>query len=273
MDRRQPDTDPDSDRDAFDKITEQGTEGGLYKACMKSIRSAHLRANRLRAALVLAGLFTDKSVYRDVVTVFYFVTKELEKKLDAFSLEKQNKADEDSADICKKILSLGYRFTPQYEEDMEELWGEEWKAIVDNYIRGVPAARSYVHLIRDEMSNGRQLAGAAFVLWGALIIGGGAAAYPRVKALVGPEATHLFEDVTGPGRERRKQVFIRVWESLAAREANETSYKEIVRYTEICMQHNNDIFTSLQRNPWWTPYIVALPVAVIASLLGWLRYR
>lgn len=283
----------------FDKITEKGSENGLFRACMKSIRSAHVSANRLRAALVLAGLFTDKSVYREVIALFYVATDTMEKKIVAL---KENEEDE----ICGKLLSLGYRFGPQYEKDLANLYsddgngndddddghnksdGERWKVAVKKVVANATnGAKAYIRAI-ENMSTGAELAGAAFCLWGALIIGGGAAAMPRVESLCGKEACHLFESVTGPGRGERKAKFIQLWDSLLELSAQDggdddnDNYDDndndsgnsnkmdgnleqiVVTISKDCMQGNNELITSVKRNPWWLKYMVSAAVAVVS---------
>ncbi|GKY93809.1 hypothetical protein MPSEU_000348100 [Mayamaea pseudoterrestris] len=229
---------------AFDKVIDKGEEDGLFRSSMKAIRRAHFQANRLRAGLVLAGLLTDKLLYRDVITLFYVVTRELEKKLDKYK---------DSDENCRKLLSMGYHFTEQYEQDMAALYSpESWKYEVELASKKNPAAELYLDKIRT-MTNGRQLAGAAFVLWGALIIGGGAAVQPRVEKLCGKEATHVFQNVIGPGRAQRRNNFIQLWDSLADQGSDE--FHDIISEVQECMKCNNDIFMSVQRNPWWFQYV------------------
>mmetsp|Transcript_29676 Transcript_29676/g.63571 ORF Transcript_29676/g.63571 Transcript_29676/m.63571 type:complete len:306 (-) Transcript_29676:55-972(-) len=260
----------------FDKTTEKGAENGLFRACMVSIRSAHVSANRLRAALVLSGLFTDKKVYREVIALFYVATTTMEKKMIAL---KEDEGDE----ICDELLSLGYRFGPQYEKDLKNLYddGEDWKSDVEKVVeKSTNGAKAYIKSI-EGMSTGAELAGAAFCLWGALIIGGGAAAMPRVESLCGKNACHLFESVTGPGRGERKAVFIKTWDSLAVREAegdNDTIPEEkkdeherpsslftkIVSVSKKCMHGNNELIMSVKRNPWWLKYVASSAVGLIA---------
>jgi hypothetical protein len=250
------------ERRAFDKTTKAGKEHGLFRASMNSIRSAHVRANRLRAGLVLAGLFTDAAIYREILAIFYAVTKQLEIKLK--SLEKKD-------EICAKITALGYRFTDDYEKDMATLFGKEtWEQNVEMVVSRHSAALVYVTKIQN-MTTGMELAGAVFCLWGALIIGGGALAMPRVKSLCGKDAIHVFEQVTGPGREERKTTFANVWDSLAAPGSSE--FDEIVNQCRECMQCNNNIFTSLQRNPWWLYYMVAVSVGLIAIVFVLIQRR
>ncbi len=256
----------------FDKTTEKGTENGLFRACMKAIRSSHQSANRLRAALVVAGLFTDKTVYREVIALFYVATNVMEQKMMTL---KEEKGDE----ICDKLLSLGYRFGPQYEKDLEFLYSDslDWKASIEKVLAGsTEGARSYIQKI-ETMTTGDELAGAAFCLWGALIIGGGAAAKPRVESLCGKDACRLFESVTGPGRGERKAAFIKTWDSLAIAtdktKGDETkddgndplSFDTIVSVSKECMAGNNELIISVKRNPWWLKYIVAPSVGVVAA--------
>jgi len=250
---------------SFDKLTAKGVEGGLFQACMKSIRSAHVRSNRVRAVLVLGGLFTDITIYREVVACFYVLTKELETKLLHMAKAGGENSSEAEQSICQKLLALGYRFTQPYEADMAFLYGkEEWKEQVEAAIQSNAAVVSYREKIR-QMQTEAELAGAVFVLWGALIIGGGAAAMPRVKSLYGSEATHLFAQVTGPGRDERKRAFVETWDSLV--EPNQVEvFDEIVRSSHECMQGNNDVLTSITRTPWWVPYVAYAGIAGLSVL-------
>jgi len=261
----------------FDKTTEKGVESGLFRACMESIRSAHKSANRLRAALVLSGLFTDKKVYREVIALFYVATNAMEKRMISL---KEDEEDE----ICEKLLSLGYRFGPQYEKDLQTLYDDsgDWKVAVERVVaKSTDGARSYIKTI-ESMNTGTELAGAAFCLWGALIIGGGAAAKPRVESLCGKDACQLFESVTGPGRSERKAKFIKIWDSLAdevedggndhidgnkkdEKEPSLSSFGKIIAVSKECMEGNNELIISVKRNPWWLKYIVSTAVGVMAA--------
>ena len=239
--------------EVFDKTAAKGVPDGLFQCSMKAIRSAHIRANRMRAGLVVAGLFTDKHLYREVLTLFYIVTKELETKLQQYR---------ETDAICAKILSLGYHFTPQYEADLQHLYGESWKEDIALLLERNDVARSYCTKIQA-MTSGVELAGAAFCLWGALIIGGGAAAKPRVQALLGGHTTpHVFDSVTGPGRAQRRQNFVSTWDSLAT--PGTADFDDIVQNCQDCMQCNNDLITSVKRNPWWLSYLVSAGVGAVA---------
>jgi Heme oxygenase len=259
----------------FDSVASKGRENGLFRSCMKAIRSAHFQSNRMRAVIVLAGLFTDLRIYRDVIAIFYAITKEMEDKL----LELQAKDPNDS--ICGKLLALGYRFTDDYEKDLAYLYSKEknaaadWKSEVQVLLRQTPAASAYRERIRA-MTSGAQVAGAVFCVWGGLVIGGGAVAMPRVKANYGIEATHLYSSVTGPGREERKRAFVQAWDDLTEQASTDDDFATIVQSSRECMQCNNDVFSSLIRNPWWlSPLVVTSVVVAVAavSVAAWRRLR
>ena len=240
--------------DAFDKTTSKGVPDGLFQCSMNAIRSAHIEANRIRAGIVLAGLFTDKALYRETVTLFYLVTKELETRLAQLR---------ETDEICSKLLSLGYEFTPQYEKDLATLYVNSinWKDDIRAVLERNEAARQYCARIRD-MKSGVELAGAAFCLWGALIIGGGAVAQPRIKALWGEDATHVFQTVIGPGRNTRRQKFTKCWDSLA--KPGTKDFDVIVESCRECMQGNNALIASVKHNPWWLQYVATVGVGALA---------
>jgi hypothetical protein len=225
----------------FDKTTSKGKPDHLFQACMRSIRSAHFRSNRIRAALVIGGLFTDPLVYREVISIFYVMTRELERKLQEImnnNKKKDGSKTTTDQELCAKILSLPYSFTEGYEQDLEVLYHHDpdWKKQVMNLVEHTPAAKHYHDKIQN-MTKGSELCGAVCVLWGALIIGGGAMAMPKIKKLCG--AVNLFQDVVGPNREERRLQFVQVWDSLA--EPGTVEFEEIVQSTQECMQCNNNV--------------------------------
>lgn len=238
----------------FDTTTAKGVENGLFRACMKAIRSAHFKSNRIRAILVVTGLFTDVRVYRDVISIFYFLTAELEDKLE------ENAAKKDD-NIAQQIWNLGYRFTRGYEKDLAYLYKDDkdWKKLARQTLEANPAAVAYLKRLQG-MTDSEELSGAAFVLMGALIIGGGAAAMPRVKSRYGDKATHLFQPVAGPGRDQRKRDFIACWDSLAPPDT--PGFDTIIASSKDCMQGNNDVLATLARNPWWLYYAIAGTVGI-----------
>jgi Heme oxygenase len=224
------DVDERRQAEAFDMTTSKGRDGGLFRDCMTSIRSSHVTANRLRMGIVVAGMFTDVSMYSEVIALFYLVTKAMEERCTELSTKKND-------DIVKALLSLGYHFTPDYEHDLKFLYETKlgissWKTYVDqNILKQNDVVRSYVEHI-EQMEDGASLAGAAFCLWGALIIGGGAAAKTRAEALVKQkDSLKLFQSVTGPGRNQRKKDFVRLWDSLIDEEDDDGKDNTVLRAT------------------------------------------
>ena len=155
--------------EAFDKTTAKGKESGLFRACMKAIRSSHGTANRLRLGIVVAGLFTDVSVYSEVIALFYLATQAMEERCEQLLKEKDDP-------IARSLLSLGYHFTPAYQVDLKLLYESKlgfpsWKHQVQEVmLHRNDSVRSYVQHIHN-MQSGAELAGAAFCLWGALWLG------------------------------------------------------------------------------------------------------
>lgn len=250
---------PNAQAQRFDRVTAKGKEDGLFQACMKALRQPHATGNRLRLVVVVAGLFTDKTIYREVISCFYLLTRQLES-----SLEKRK-----DDPICEKLLKLGYHFTPHYEEDLKFLYDDpaHWSDKVESVAKNNTTVAAYLKKIDKACEDGdaSSLAGAAFVLWGALIIGGGAVAKPKIESAYGAKATHLFQDVTGPGREARKRAFIDTWDSLAPNESS--SFRDIVDASQNFMEDNNRIMSSISGRPWWLSYVKAGSVAIVALLV------
>ena len=254
--------------EAFDKTTSKGVEGGLFRECMASIRSSHITANKLRMGIVVAGMFSDVSMYSEVIALFYLVTKAMESKAKELST-KQNDS------VATKLLSLGYAFTSDYEHDLKFLYETKlglrsWEDYVnENIYDQNDDVRSYVEHI-ESMATGAELAGAVFCLWGALIIGGGAAAKPRAESLVKQkDSLKLFQSVTGPGRNQRKNEFVYAWDNLVVDNSDSKTVREIiVKSCESCMQRNNDLIASVKKEPWWMKYMyggmMISSVAVVA---------
>ena len=77
--------------------------------------------------------------------------------------------------------------------DLKALLGSNWQQLADEM--KTPVAEEYVS--RTKNANAYEIAAAAFILWGPLVIGGGAMMKPRIKKSFGEDSTRLFDDVTG----------------------------------------------------------------------------
>jgi hypothetical protein len=125
---------------AYDKITsEKGLENGLFRACMKAIRTGHVRSNQLRMGIVVAGMFTDRNMYREIITCFYGITAAAEQRM--------NELANDGDVICSKLQQYNFRRTKQYEADLQVLFDDDpktnWQEHVQRILQKNPAAQQY----------------------------------------------------------------------------------------------------------------------------------
>lgn len=239
------------------KVRDQGKPNGLFRACMDAIEQKHTIGQKLRGVALGAGLMTDSRCYAELLAQFYLCTREMERRV---------RSDECGDMVCQ-VAALGYHFTPDYEADLEWLVGEEWKERVE-YMANSPTLR---YMERLKTASEAELVAAAFILWGPMVIGGGAAIKPRVKKAYGMEATNVFEQVTGPRREQRKRDFIAVYDGLCDID-NDALRDEIACVAGELMQCNNDLMLACQQSPWWAKYAYA-GTGIIAAAAGYLMLR
>jgi hypothetical protein len=261
----------DNDKE-WDETTQKGSADGLFRSCMNAIKSAHRNALEVRTGLIAVGLFTDKRIYREAISLFYTVTRELEIKMKSAEFREKIQDDAIELEVLQKMQSYGQKFyfTDAYEKDLSSLFTPEtWKNEVEEIVAARPAAVAFRDHIRS-MTAPTDLSAALFSLWGALVIGGGAAARRRAKALCGDDVLNLFEKVSGPGREKRKGEFIAFFDSLAA--PGSPTFDKITRSTELCMEKSNAMLRSISANPWWLKWVglvaVATPAVALAVWLG-----
>ena len=159
---------------AYDATTSKGKPDGLFRACMEAIRSSHHEARQIRTALILIGLFTDRELYKEWLSVFYIVNLELEEKMKSADFEESLCNDESELTILKKLQELGnkYYFSELYEQDLQLLWGVSTREAllqkVDSCLANKPNAREYRSVVRN-MTKASELSGALFCLWGVYV--------------------------------------------------------------------------------------------------------
>lgn len=248
---------------AYDKITkEKGIENGLFRHCMKAIRTGHITSNKLRMGIVVAGMFTDKLMYRDIISCFYAVTAAAECKVNQLAI---------TGDIiCMKLQKYPFNRTKHYEQDLQNLFDNvnDWKKQVNNIVQNNIATKQYIERIQNAI-NGTDIAAVLFVLWGGLIIGGGAVAMKRIKKLCGENCIHLYENINYNVENERillKEQFYMLYDSLALPNSNE--FLEIVRLCRDYMDCNNTIFVTFQRNPWWYQPIYYTSIVSVGVILA-----
>lgn len=257
----------------WNETTQKGSVEGLFRSCMNAVKEAHRSALTVRTGLIAAGLFTDKLIYREAIALFYTATKELEILMQSDQFRENLKGNAAELDVLEKIQAYAsqYYFTADYEQDLKGLFTPDtWEKEVELIVSSRPAAVAFRDHIRS-MKNATDLAAGVFSLWGALIIGGGAAARRRAQALCGEHVLYLFTKISGLGREKRKTDFIAFFDSLAAKPGSPTFCK-ITEATELCMEKSNAMLKSISANPWWLKWVgmvvVAAPAVVLALWYG-----
>ena len=258
-----------SEAEQTEKVRNQGKPDGLFRACMDKIKESHSVGQALRGAALTAGLLTDTCCYAELLGQFYIATAALEKRIDQVLLDESNSDTRRSTARCsllRQVKSLGYAFRNGYERDLEYLLGSDWQKTINKWTT-VPA-QQYVNQLdkADEV----ELVAAAFILWGPLVIGGGAALKPRVEKAFGKGATNVFEDVVGPGRGERRRIFIELYDSLLDAEDDaakkQESFDAIVKSSGEFMVLNNGMMMAVRQRPWWGKYVLAGAVAVLAAV-------
>jgi hypothetical protein len=256
---------PDKIDKAYDQTTLKGKEGGLFRACMAAIRSSHHEARQIRTALILLGLFTDKSLYREWLCVFYAVNYELEKKMKSKEFE-ISLTDPKEIAILRSLKEYGatYYFSDLYEQDLEVLYGKSGSSLIREVKRSLSnkpnALRFCAHV--EGMKSASELAGALFCLWGVFIVGGGAMARQRAQKMCGEDAVNVYQNVAGPGREKRKKEFIVLWDSIAR--SGSKQFQEVANSSDVCMKMMNATIKDLNANPWWLKWLSAASIIAVA---------
>ncbi|KAJ1474880.1 hypothetical protein T484DRAFT_1596778, partial [Baffinella frigidus] len=227
-------------------VRDQGAESGLFRAAMDKIRGSHSLGQSLRTAALAAGLMSDAQCYAELLAQFYLATAALEARLAA--------TQPATAPMAAAVrAACGYSFTEGYEADLASLLGPEWRKAVAERLTTEPARR---YVARLERAGDAELAAAAFILWGPLAIGGGAALKPRVRNAFGEDATHVFRSVTeggSEGRTRRRDVFIAAYDALAG--IDTPAFEEVTTHVGELMQLNNEMMIACRQRPWWSKYL------------------
>jgi len=251
-----------SETEQTERVRNQGKPDGLFRACMDVIRTSHSVGQSLRTAALAAGLLSDARCYAELLGQFYVATAAMENRMDELLKSRDGE--------LRQVKELGYNFSGGYERDLEHLLGPGWRRTIDNWT--TDPAKNYVKrlVVADE----KELMAAAFILWGPLVIGGGAILKPRVKKSFGVGATNVFDDVVGAaggGRSGRRRKFIETYDGLLGNEGNGTKSREFAEIVEAAgsfMALNNDMMTAVRQRPWWSNYVWA-GVAAISLIVVW----
>jgi hypothetical protein len=158
-----------------------GHRGGppLYGRMMKAIRAGHSFGNYVRM-LKLPLVFLEPHLYAGAITQFYWLSSTLEAQL----------AKHHDHPMIQRIAALKLCVTPGYESDLKQLFGEEWHAIAAR--EKTAATVAYMETL--ERADAVALTAAAFILYGALVVGGGKMTQRKVRKVI-PTCEHKLFDV------------------------------------------------------------------------------
>lgn len=204
-----------------------------------------------------------------------------------------------------------YHFTKGYEKDLKYLlFGDEHFSDPTKFhheIQRLTTQESYkyIQMIQHKHPHKHKHHGdddhhhddklktiaAMIILWGPMIIGGGASLYRRVKKAYGERACHVFEPIMldiqdKHEREIRRNWFIHVVDAIAVNQSfsnehththkhthknkQKNDFDVIVDYCGQFMRANNAIMISVKRRPWWAKYVYAGVVGTLAiGLATW----
>lgn len=176
--------------EAADDNTPVGHRGGppLYGRMMKAIQSGHSFGNRVRM-LKLPLIFLESDLYAGAIAQFYFLTSTLETLLAKFS----------DHPMIKRVAELGLCVTPGYQSDLLQLYGtEEWQKRAESEKTAATAA----YVTDLESADPVSLTAAAFILYGALVVGGGKMTQRKVRSVI-PRCEHKLFDVADDMKQAR----------------------------------------------------------------------
>ena len=261
--------------DQTEKIRNLGREQGLFRSCMDTIRTSHKIGQTLRTAALTAGLLTDANCYAELLGQFYVVTSALEQRMQELMLspkdEKNSSPTRRNKLLVAKVKTLGYSFAHAYARDLHALLGSNWLDIIHSWT-SEPASR-YIQRLR--YATDAECVAAAFILYGPLVIGGGAMLKPRVERAFGSDATNVYTDVTDSargGRSQRRREFIDFYDTLLddhtdGDSRDDATFATIVQASGEFMELNNQMMVAVKQTPWWKKYLTASMVVVVSALI------
>ena len=171
--------------------------------------------------------------------------------------------------MVERIASLGLEVTPGYISDLKEFNGPSWRERAESACTA--ATRAYCKVL-DE-ANEVETVAAAFILYGALVVGGGKMTQKKVKKIM-PSCSHALFDVDrkGEGMQELRSKFRRTFTEIGKDfpESFATLEAQAARF----MHLNNTVVLSIRC--WGTrATVVALGVTVVglACVATWMKRR
>lgn len=221
---------------------------------MKAIHSDHELGNKVRM-LKLPLILTDTRLYAGAIAQFYRLTKTLECAL--------SRCKEDP--LVAAVLALGYDRTEAYEADLKEMLGPDWSRLADRAC--TPATLAYCSTL--EGASPLELVAASFILYGALVIGGGKATQKKVQRVF-PSCQHVLFDIKDD-MPRARKTFKEFFNGIGTEHPEHES--ELVDQAARFMALNNTVVLSVRCLPfwWWKCAAMTATAIVLTVALRWKR--
>jgi hypothetical protein len=242
----------------------------LYSRMMLSIKSGHSLGNTVRMVKVCCSsffttfmvsihviffplsptwqlplIFTEADLYAGAIGQFWALSSALETALD------KNKSN----DMVCLILSMGLSVTSGFESDLACLLGPDWR----KQLVLTEETKEYVELLGQ--ASPARLVSASFIIYGALVVGGGRATQARVRHVF-PDCEHLLYDVAIDMKLARK-AFKSTFDEIG--KTYPDHFQEIQDASAEFMGHNNSVIFSI---PCVGRKVVFWSVAVAVGFLG-----
>ena len=220
-----------------------------YAGMVRAIRGGHTAGNRVRM-LKLPLVLTDAKLYFGAIAQFYWLTRALEDALAAAP-----KADAG----VRRVRGLELEgLSAKYEADLAALGGDGWRREAE--ARRTAETAAYCKELAD--ASPTELCAAAFILWGALVVGGGRATQMKVRRVF-PGAEHVLFDVADDmkvARRRFRECF-----DACGEEGGPGARAELERCAAHFMSRNNSVILSIRCLPfWWWRVVCAVAAAALA---------
>jgi len=226
----------------------------LYGRLMSAIRVQHEWGNRVRM-LKLPLILTDDRLYGGAIANFYVLTRALEAALEEHR---------QSPVVAHIVESLQLEpMAPRYQADLEEIFGETWKVDVAAATRSAAVAE---YLAALGQAGAIEVVAATFILYGALVVGGGKSTQAKVQRVF-PRCQHVLFDVADDMRGARRR-FKNAYTALGTDVAPEAA-DAVTEHVKTYMARNNAVVLSVRCLPFWWPRAAAAVAAVAVVAIGY----
>lgn len=225
-------------------------DASLYGDMMRSIDGGHTWGNWLRM-LKLPLILTDTQLYAGAIAQFYQLSRTLEEALERHH----------SDAMIARVLALGLRVTPGYEADLQQLFGRDtWRETCAR--KSTTATKTYCNVLQN--ADPVELVAASFILYGALVVGGGKSTQRKVKKVF-PACDHALFDVAEDMPKARRdfrELFATIGVDFPDRKDALTT--QASRF----MMLNNTVVSSVRCLPFWWWQAAAAAAAVTALAMA-----